>query len=97
MAIAIGRNFSIEEETQGRDHVAILSHGLWQRRFGSDKNILGKTISLDGNSYTIIGVMPAGFSYPGGTGALLGGMFFNPTPELWLPLALSAEMRQARG
>ena len=94
---AIGRNFSIEEETQGRDHVAILSHGLWQRRFGSDKNILGKTISLDGNSYTIIGVMPAGFSYPGGTGALLGGMFFNPTPELWLPLALSAEMRQARG
>src|SRR5437773_10056122 len=41
--------------------------------------------------------MPAGFSYPGGTGAFLGGVFFNPTPELWLPLALSAEMRQARG
>src|SRR2546426_865272 len=41
--------------------------------------------------------MPAGFSYPGGTGAILGGVFFNPTPELWLPLALSAEMRQARG
>src|SRR5213080_1641453 len=70
---AIGRNFSIEEETQGHDHVAILSHGLWQRRFGSDKNILGKTISLDGNSYTIIGIMPVGFSYPGGTGAFLGG------------------------
>src|SRR5207249_669033 len=67
------------------------------RRFGSDKNILGKTISLDGNSYTIIGIMPVGFSYPGGTGAFLGGMFFNPTPELWLPLALSAETRQARG
>src|SRR5438552_12697899 len=47
---AIGRDFSVEEETQGRDRVAILSHGLWQRRFGSDKNILGKTISLDGNS-----------------------------------------------
>src|SRR5437667_389765 len=60
---AIGRNFSIEEETQGHDHVAILSHGLWQRRFGSDKNILGKTISLDGNSYTIIGIMPVGSSY----------------------------------
>ncbi len=94
---AIGRDFSIEEETQGRDRVAILSHGLWQRRFGSDKNILGETISLDGNSYTIIGVMPAGFSYPGGTGAILGGVFFNPTPELWLPLALSAEMCDKRG
>jgi putative ABC transport system permease protein len=94
---AIGRGFSIEEETQGRDRVAILNCGLWQRRFGSDKNILGRTISIDGNSYTIVGVMPAGFSYPGGGGEILGGILFNPTPDFWVPLALSPEMRQLRG
>src|SRR3989442_597320 len=93
----LGRGFAAEEETEGRDRVVVLSYGLWQRRFGSDAGIVGKTVSLDGNSYSVIGVMPGGFSYPGGSGEFLGGMFFNSTPELWLPLALSADMRQARG
>src|SRR5207302_4332426 len=93
----LGRGFTPDEETEGRDRVVILSHGLWQRRFGSDPDIVGKTVSLDGNSYSVIGVMPRGFSYPGGSGEFLGGMFFNSTPDLWMPLALSADMRQARG
>ncbi|MEN3334847.1 MAG: putative transport system permease protein [Blastocatellia bacterium] len=53
-----GRDFSPEEEQAGRGQVAIISHGLWQRRFGADAAIVGKTLLLDGQSYEVIGVVP---------------------------------------
>jgi putative ABC transport system permease protein len=59
---AVGRTFSPEEDvTPGQDLVAMISHGLWQRRFGGDRTLVGKTIELDLQQYTVIGVLPAGF------------------------------------
>lgn len=60
----IGRTFTDEETLPGRFRVAVLGHSLWQTRFGSDPNVLGRTIQLNGRPYTIIGVMSAGFSFP---------------------------------
>src|SRR5580704_2710179 len=71
-----GRGFSQNEEQPGSEHVLILGHGLWQRRFGGDPGILGKTVKLNGHDYTVVGIMPAKFSYP-------------VPAELWVPLALT--------
>ena len=60
---ALGRAFTPEEYEPGRGQVVILGHALWRGRFGSDPNVLGKTIRLDGNAYTVVGVMDAGV-YP---------------------------------
>jgi len=59
-----GRTFRPEEELPGRNRVAVLSDKIWQSRFGADPHILGKTITLDGEPYTVIGVMPGSFSSP---------------------------------
>jgi putative ABC transport system permease protein len=71
----LGRTFTDEETLPGRFRVAVLSHSMWQNRFGSDPSVSGRTIQLNGTAYTIIGVMPAGFSYP-------------ERAELWRPLAI---------
>jgi len=60
----LGRTFTTEEAEKGRDRVVILSASLWQRAFGSDPQIVGKEIIVDGRSCQIIGVMPKGFDYP---------------------------------
>jgi predicted permease len=71
---AFGRSFNPDEETPGGDsRVVILSHGLWQRSFGADTEIVGRTITLDGEGWTVVGVLPAGFEFP-------------PSPDLWVPL-----------
>jgi predicted permease len=70
----IGRTFAPDESTPGRTDIVVLSYGLWQQRFGSDPRIVGRRIQLDGVSKEIIGVMPAGFTYPRETMA-------------WLPIA----------
>jgi putative ABC transport system permease protein len=57
----MGRSFLPEEEKVGSPRAVILSHGLWQRRFGSDPNLLGKTLTLNGNQVTVVGIMPPGF------------------------------------
>jgi len=75
---ALGRAFLPEEERPGNNHVALLSDKLWRNRLGANPNILGKTIILDGEQYTILGVMPEGFTFP-------------HEPELWRPLAVGAD------
>jgi len=75
---ALGRSFVASEDQPGRDHVAILSHGLWERRFGSDPSVIGRVVRLNREDYTVIGVMGADFR-------LLGF-----TPQLWTPLVFSA-------
>jgi len=72
----LGRGFSPEEDAPGRNGVIVLSHGAWQRRFGSDPGVLGRTVTLDGASMTVVGVMPPDFYFP------------SRQTELWSPLAL---------
>ena len=78
----LGRTFTLEEEPPGHP-VVVLSYGLWQRRFGSDLNVLGRTVDLDRKPYTIIGVMPQSFVFP------LPGMSQSAPADLWVPLALT--------
>ena len=60
----IGRVFTAEEGQLGRGQVVILSHELWQRRFGGDRSVVARKLTLNGGPVTVIGVMPAGFSFP---------------------------------
>ncbi len=78
----LGRTFTPEEDTPGNDRVIVLEHGFWQRRFGGDPAIIGETVSLSDNPYTVIGVMPSGFAFPDGT------------VDLWTPLAIAANPRK---
>jgi putative ABC transport system permease protein len=61
---ALGRSFSPEEDQRGVESVVIISHKLWRQRFGADPSLVGKRISLNGESREVIGVMPAGFKFP---------------------------------
>src|SRR6185503_15141237 len=61
---ALGRVFTNEEDKPGGPPVVVLSYGLWQRRFGGQTNILNQQLTLNGKSYTVIGVMPQGYLYP---------------------------------
>jgi putative ABC transport system permease protein len=79
----LGRGFLAEEEQPGRDNVAVLSHGLWERRFSGDPAILGKSVKLDGKEFVVVGVMGKDFEFP-------------QTAELWLPLSLGAKEKQDR-
>ncbi|HEV2246550.1 MAG TPA: ABC transporter permease, partial [Terriglobia bacterium] len=74
---ALGRSFRPEEDRPAGPPVVILSHALWQQRFRSDPNVVGKTISLNEKGYTVIGVLPASFHFPA-----------DWSPELFLPLSL---------
>ncbi|MDT5272318.1 MAG: hypothetical protein QOH49_4504 [Acidobacteriota bacterium] len=61
---ARGRAFTAEDDVQGGGQVALLAHELWQRRFGADPEIIGKSLVFNGEPYTVVGVMPEGFRYP---------------------------------
>src|SRR6516165_5618135 len=74
----LGRSFQPGDDKIGQNHVAMLSHQLWERRFGSDPKIVGSTVRLDRETYTVVGVMPAKFSLMG------------YTAQLWTPLLLTA-------
>jgi putative ABC transport system permease protein len=75
----LGRFFATDEDQTGKEHVVILSYGLWQRRFGSDSYIVGRAITLQGQPFTVAEVMPAGFQF---------APFWVTKAELWVPLAL---------
>ena len=81
----LGRPFSEEEAQPGASHVAILSRGLWQSRFAADPQIIGRTVKLQGETYTVVGVMPANFQFP-----LMG------VANIWAPLALDDKQRADR-
>jgi putative ABC transport system permease protein len=74
----LGRGFTEAEDTFGGDRVAVIAHRLWQERFGGATNVLGKSVTLDGNSYTIVGVMPDGFRFAGIDADVWRPMAFEP-------------------
>ncbi|HEY4575019.1 MAG TPA: ABC transporter permease [Thermoanaerobaculia bacterium] len=88
----LGRTFTPEDAKPDHDGVAILSHGLWQRRFGGAPDIIGRTLSLNGRGVTVIGVMPADFQWFIREKSLTG----KPA-ELWIPLGFTEEQRVRRG
>lgn len=82
----LGRTFAQDEDGPGAPHVAIISQGLWQSRYSSDPNIIGRNIKIDGEPYAVVGVMPGTFQFP-----LMG------IANLWTPLALTDKERADRG
>ena len=77
--LAMGRNFTGEEDKRGGQTVAILSHTAWERYFSSDPGVVGKTVTLDGLTFNIVGVMPAGFDFQGFQVDLWEPRVFEPT------------------
>ena len=84
----MGRLFLEGEDKKGADREVILSYRLWQRRFSSDRNVLGKPIALDGDSYVIVGVMPQGFRF---------APFWATKTELWVPSAFVSRTHSSGG
>ncbi|MGH9747500.1 MAG: ABC transporter permease [Candidatus Acidiferrales bacterium] len=84
VAPALGRTFLDEEDHAGHDREVILGHGLWQRKFGGDPNVVGRNLELNGESYAVVGVMPSGFSFPRGE-EMPGSFQFPRLPEMWVP------------
>jgi putative ABC transport system permease protein len=79
----LGRVFLPDEARPGKDRVIVLSYGFWQSRFGGDPKSVGRTVILDGQPYTVVGVMPQGFTYP-------------DVVEFWTPLAIPADVATQR-
>lgn len=84
----LGRTFNPDEDQPGRERVVVLSHRLWQRRFGGDSSVVGQQVTFDGESFTIIGVMPADFQF---------APFWATRAELWSPLNLAARANNRGG
>jgi len=78
-----GRTFTPDEEQPGHDQVVVIGHRLWQRAFGANPNIIGQTLTLNSRSFTVVGIMPAGFEFP-------------REAELWVPLAWDDNDRKTR-
>jgi predicted permease len=83
----IGRTFLPEEYQPGKGQVVVLSYGVWQRRFGGDKSLVGRQLTLNGRPQTVIGIMPPGFEFAGST----------VEREVWAPRATRPSDKQDRG
>ncbi|MEK6281453.1 MAG: ABC transporter permease [Acidobacteriota bacterium] len=80
-----GRTFLPEEHEAGKNQVVVLSHGVWQRRFGGDRNLIGRTLTLDGQPTTVVGVMPPDFR-----------LYLFDREEMWAPQVPNDAMKQQR-
>ncbi|HXY38154.1 MAG TPA: ABC transporter permease [Vicinamibacteria bacterium] len=91
VAPAVGRTFTPEEDRPG-SRVVVIGHGLWQRLLGGAPDVIGRTLFLDREPYTVVGVMPSGFEFP------LHGPRINGDPAfLWIPAGWTAEQKELRG
>lgn len=90
VAPQLGRGLQTEEDEPGAEAVAVLSDGLWRRRFGADRGVVGHTVRLDGQTCRVVGVMPPGFDFPHPS------FRFGRRADLWMPLALSPAQRVDR-
>jgi predicted permease len=85
VAPALGRTFLANEDQPGQEHVVVLSDALWQRRFNRDPSVINRNIALNGETFTVVGVMPRGFFFP------------RRETELWTPWAMEPEQASGRG
>lgn len=81
----LGRVFRPEEDAPGADHVVLISHRLWRDKFGGTSTVIGQDIHLNGKKYSVVGVMPSGFSFP------------NKSADLWVPIAFTSQGITDRG
>jgi predicted permease len=87
----MGRTYTPQED-ESAQHVVLLSYSLWQRRYGSDAEIVGKSVQLNRQPYTVIGVMPAHFEFP-----LRGEGWSNQPADLWVPISFTKQEREGWG
>ena len=87
---ALGRTFVAGEDEAGRDGVAVLGFGFWQRYFGGRRDVVGRSVTLDDRQFVVVGVLPRGFGFP-------PGVPVSRQPDMWVPLALSGNDVAARG
>ena len=85
---ALGRTFVNGEDQPGRDRVVLLSDALWKRRFGGDRGVVGRAVTLDGEPFTIVGVMPPSFRF---------APFWATNATLWRPLSLAPRSSDRAG
>src|SRR5580658_6156192 len=78
---ALGRVFGPKDQVPGNATVAVISDGIWKRRFGADRNILGRQVQIDDDAYTVIGVLPPGFRHPGRS--------IERETDVWIPAGYS--------
>ena len=95
VAAQAGRTLQPADDEQGEITAAVLSHKLWQRRFGGDPKVIGRAVSLGGKPVTVVGVMPRGFAFPRGA-EMPSGFGFPAEPDVWAPMAFSPQRRQLR-
>ncbi len=91
-----GRTFAQEEQAEGHDDVIVISERLWQRRFNSDPMLVGRTLLLNGRSYTVIGIMPSKFEFPIPMFGIQGNLFAERV-EIWKPVAFTPTELKERG
>jgi putative ABC transport system permease protein len=87
VSFTLGRDFALAEERTGQHQVAILSHGVWQERFGGDAGVVGREIILNDSSYRIVGVLPAGFQFASSAADFQA----RNQPDIWVPLVLDPQ------
>jgi putative ABC transport system permease protein len=85
----LGRALAAGEDVHGGPPVALIGHGLWQRRFGGDRDVIGRTIAINGKSHTVVGVLPPDFDFPRGAEWQAFAATSGRT-EVWLPIAFRA-------
>ncbi len=83
----LGRGFLPHEDQQPGHRVAVITDSLWRRRFSADPSVIGRTIRLDQDPYTVIGVLPGWFRFPGANLLPIGGQMASSKPEIFRPLA----------
>jgi putative ABC transport system permease protein len=88
----LGRTFTADDGKPGAPRVVVLSYGLWQRRFGGDTEIVGRKIISNNNEITVVGVMPADFTWH-----IRNGSMTRKSAEMWAPWQLEESMRQRQG
>ncbi|MFL5582295.1 MAG: ADOP family duplicated permease, partial [Gemmatimonadaceae bacterium] len=92
----LGRALTESDAAPGAPRVAIIGYDLWTRRFGASPAVLGRAVTLGGERFTVVGVMPRGFAFPRGS-ELPSGFGFRPRTEMWTPLAFTPQDLANRG